>query len=177
MSLPINVDAYAGYCANERPRRFELDDVEYRIYAWEREWRTSDARCFLVRANGKRYVLSCNEQSGEWTLEANWTELNYSRDPISSWNPPKKDTPTNLQTYFSKLLSGDKKGSDDLGEHMFCALSTASTVNHDQACQCSVTKEANKWKLSMGLNDAKKDLKCECQAACLDVKGDRWIGG
>src|SRR6185436_16807640 len=70
MSLPIHVDAYAGYRADERPRRFELDGVEYRIYAWEREWRTPDARCFLVRAEGKRYVLSCNEQSGEWALES-----------------------------------------------------------------------------------------------------------
>jgi hypothetical protein len=70
MSLPIHVDAYAGYRADERPRRFELDGVEYRIYAWEREWRTPDARCFLVRAEGKRYILNCNEQSGEWTLQS-----------------------------------------------------------------------------------------------------------
>jgi hypothetical protein len=70
MSLPIHVDAYAGYRADERPRRFELDGVEYRIYAWDREWRTPEARCFLVRAEGKRYVLSCNEQSGHWALES-----------------------------------------------------------------------------------------------------------
>jgi hypothetical protein len=70
MSLPIHVDAYAGYRADERPRRFELDGVEYRIYAWEREWRTPDGRCFLVRADGKRYILSCDEQSGRWTLQS-----------------------------------------------------------------------------------------------------------
>jgi hypothetical protein len=70
VSLPIHVDAYAGYRADERPRRFELDGVEYSIYAWERERRTPDSRCFLVRAEGKRYVLSCDEQSGEWTLQS-----------------------------------------------------------------------------------------------------------
>src|SRR5436190_1923736 len=77
MSLPIHVDAYAGYRADERPRRFELDGVEYRIYAWDREWRTPDSRCFLVRAGGKRYILSCKEPSGEWTLqsELDGTEL------------------------------------------------------------------------------------------------------
>src|SRR6185436_14948121 len=70
MSLPIHVEAYAGYRADERPRRFELDGVEYRIYAWERRWRTPDSRCFLVRAEGKRYILCCDEQSGEWALES-----------------------------------------------------------------------------------------------------------
>jgi hypothetical protein len=72
VSLPIHVDAYAGYRADERPRRFELDGVEYRIYAWEREWRTPDSRCFLVRAEGKRYIhiLSCNQRSGQWTLQS-----------------------------------------------------------------------------------------------------------
>lgn len=70
MSLPIHVDAYAGYRADERPRRFELDGVEYRIYAWEREWRIPDARCFLVRAEGKRYILSYDEGADEWTLQS-----------------------------------------------------------------------------------------------------------
>ena len=70
MPLPIHVDVYTGYRADERPRRFELDGVEYRIYAWEREWRTADARCFQVRAGGKRYILNCDEQSGQWALES-----------------------------------------------------------------------------------------------------------
>ena len=70
MGVPIYVDSYAGYRADERPLRFELDGVEYRIYAWEREWRTPDSRCFLVRAEGKRYILSYDERSGQWTLES-----------------------------------------------------------------------------------------------------------
>jgi hypothetical protein len=73
MPLPTHVIAYAGHRSDERPRRFELDGVEYRIYriyAWEREWRTPDARCFLVRAEGQAIHLSCNEQSGQWTLQS-----------------------------------------------------------------------------------------------------------
>lgn len=68
MGLPIHVEAYAGYRADERPRRFELDGVEYRIYAWDREWRTPDHHFFVVRAGGKRYVLRHHEQGEAWTL-------------------------------------------------------------------------------------------------------------
>ena len=64
MSLPIHVDAYAGYRADERPRRFELDGVEYRIYAWERQWRKPDGQYFQVRASGKRYVLRLRRTVG-----------------------------------------------------------------------------------------------------------------
>jgi hypothetical protein len=31
MSIPIYVDSYSGYKANERPLRFELDDRTYEI--------------------------------------------------------------------------------------------------------------------------------------------------
>jgi hypothetical protein len=68
MVLPVHVDAYAGYRGSERPRRFELDGVEYRIYAWERQWRTPDAHYFIVRADGKRYVLRYDEGEDEWAL-------------------------------------------------------------------------------------------------------------
>ena len=33
MSLPIHVDAYYGYKANERPRQFVLDEDIYEIAA------------------------------------------------------------------------------------------------------------------------------------------------
>jgi hypothetical protein len=33
MSLPVCVDAYSGYKANERPRQFTLDEVVYEIAA------------------------------------------------------------------------------------------------------------------------------------------------
>jgi hypothetical protein len=33
MGLPIYVDAYSGYKANERPKQFELDEEIYEIDA------------------------------------------------------------------------------------------------------------------------------------------------
>src|ERR1043165_181539 len=68
MGLPIHVESYAGYRADERPRRFELDGIEYRIYAWDREWRTPDHSFFLVRAAGKRYLLRHDERADSWAL-------------------------------------------------------------------------------------------------------------
>jgi hypothetical protein len=50
------------------PDASELDGVEYGIHAWDREWRTPDAQYFQLRAGGKRYILCCDEQSGDWTL-------------------------------------------------------------------------------------------------------------
>ena len=56
MSLPVYVDAYAGYKANERPRQFELDDELYEIAAVEDQWYSPEAMFFKVRtADGKRY--------------------------------------------------------------------------------------------------------------------------
>jgi hypothetical protein len=68
MGVQVHVDAYAGYRANERPRRFELDGIAYRIYAWERAWRTPEHQYFLVRADGKRYVLRHEERHDAWEL-------------------------------------------------------------------------------------------------------------
>src|SRR5436189_3471027 len=68
MELSIHVDAYAGYRAEERPRRFELDGVEYRIYGWDREWRTPAEHCYVVRADGKRYLLRYHFIEDRWTL-------------------------------------------------------------------------------------------------------------
>ena len=38
MSLPIHVDAYSGYRANERPRQFTLDDEIYEIVSVLDQW-------------------------------------------------------------------------------------------------------------------------------------------
>ncbi len=40
MSLPIYVDAYAGYKANERPRQFTLDEDVFEIESVEDQWRS-----------------------------------------------------------------------------------------------------------------------------------------
>jgi hypothetical protein len=38
MSLPIYVDAYSGYKADERPRQFVLDEQIYEIVAVLDQW-------------------------------------------------------------------------------------------------------------------------------------------
>ena len=70
MSLPIDVDAYSGYKANERPTGFELDGTYYRIYALEAQWQSLSGRYFKVRADGKRLILRYDEGRDEWTLQS-----------------------------------------------------------------------------------------------------------
>src|SRR5437899_7213576 len=71
MSLPVYVDAYAGYKANERPRKFELDDELYEIAAVEDQWYSPEAMFFKVRTtDDKRYVLRYDERECEWRLQS-----------------------------------------------------------------------------------------------------------
>ena len=66
MSLPIHVEAYSGFKANERPLCFSLDIAigengvtgVYDIEAVEDRWYAPNAEYFKVRtAEGKRYIL------------------------------------------------------------------------------------------------------------------------
>ena len=78
MSLPVHVDAHAGYKANERPRQFHLDEVLYEIEAVEDRWQDPNAEYFKVRTtDGKRYLLRYDERADEWTLQSGFdgTEL------------------------------------------------------------------------------------------------------
>ena len=71
MSLPIHINAYSGYKANERPREFVFDDDYYEIADIEDRWYEPEAMYFRVRTNeGKRYILRYNEKADEWTLES-----------------------------------------------------------------------------------------------------------
>jgi hypothetical protein len=83
MSLPIHVDAYSGYKANERPRGFELDGTYYRIYALEADWYTPAGHFFKVRADGKRFILRYEEGQDEWTLQAHMTVRSCSQGLMS----------------------------------------------------------------------------------------------
>jgi len=65
MPLPIHVDGYSGWRANERPLGFELDGVYRRIYTVEDQWYSPDALYFKVRADGKTYILRYNERENE----------------------------------------------------------------------------------------------------------------
>ena len=71
MSVPIYVEAYSAYKANERLIRFDLDDRTYEIAAVEDRWQDPNAEYFKVRTvDGKRYLLRYDERGDEWTLQS-----------------------------------------------------------------------------------------------------------
>src|SRR5215510_16251946 len=71
MSLPIHVDTYSGYNANERPREFVLDEQIYEIAAVLDQWYEPSARYFKVQSTeDKTYLLRYDEQAEEWTLQS-----------------------------------------------------------------------------------------------------------
>jgi len=73
MSIPVYVDAYSGYRANERPMRFHLDRCVFDIVAIENSWRDLNAEYFKVRTlDGKRYLLRHSEKEEEWTLRSDF---------------------------------------------------------------------------------------------------------
>jgi len=71
MSLPIRVDAYSGYKANERPRQFTLDEEIYEIAAVLDQWYQPYATYFKVQSNkGRTYLLRYDAETDEWTLQS-----------------------------------------------------------------------------------------------------------
>jgi hypothetical protein len=71
MSLPIRVDAYSGYKANERPRYFTVDEDVYEIATVLDQWYEPSAMYFKVQSSeGKTYLLRYDEQEDEWTLQS-----------------------------------------------------------------------------------------------------------
>src|SRR5215467_5717879 len=71
MSIPIHVDAYSGYKANERPRHFTLDEGIYEIAAVLDQWYEPSATYFKVRSTeGKTYLLRYDEEADDWTLQS-----------------------------------------------------------------------------------------------------------
>src|SRR5262245_29550435 len=72
MSLPIHVDAYSGYKANEHPRQFTLDEEIYEVDAVLDHWYEPSATYFKVQSSeGKTYLLRYDEEAVEWTLQRN----------------------------------------------------------------------------------------------------------
>ena len=70
MSLPIHVDAYSGYRADERPQRFTLDEDTYAITSVEDRWYEPDAEYFKVRTTDqKTYLLRYEQHGAVWTLQ------------------------------------------------------------------------------------------------------------
>ena len=77
MSLPIHVEAYSSHKANERPLSFWLDpDIDnftgiYEVETIEDRWYDPNAEYFKVRTTeGKRYILRCDRETGQWTLQS-----------------------------------------------------------------------------------------------------------
>jgi hypothetical protein len=71
MSLPIRVDAYSGYKANERPEAFTLDEEVYEIDAVLDQWYEPSAMYFKVQSTeGKTYLLRYDKLEDEWTLQS-----------------------------------------------------------------------------------------------------------
>jgi hypothetical protein len=69
MSIPIHVDAYSGYKANEHPCQFVLDEEMYEIAAVLDQWYEPSATYFKVQTTeGKTYLLRYDEEADEWTL-------------------------------------------------------------------------------------------------------------
>ena len=66
------VAASSGYSACDHPTTFEWEDKTLAVSEFLREWREPGAKHYLVRAaDGRRFRLTLNETSGEWSaLEA-----------------------------------------------------------------------------------------------------------
>ena len=58
MGLPIYVDAYSGYKANERSIRFHLDEDFYEIDSVVDHWHDPNAEYLRLRRQTEKYICS-----------------------------------------------------------------------------------------------------------------------
>jgi hypothetical protein len=74
MSLRLHVQCYAGYKADERPRRFTPQAPQARTYEVKEivdQWFGIGYMCFKVRADDNNlYVLKHQEEDDVWTLDS-----------------------------------------------------------------------------------------------------------
>jgi uncharacterized protein (UPF0128 family) len=71
--MRIRVESYAGYKADERPVRFQLDGNEFEVEEVLDQWYGPDSTFFKVRADdGNLYILShvTFGERDEWSLES-----------------------------------------------------------------------------------------------------------
>jgi len=69
--MRVTVDAYSGHKANERPRRFVLDDHAYEVIEVLDQWYGPDSLYFKVRADDQNlYILRYRSLEEEWSLES-----------------------------------------------------------------------------------------------------------
>jgi hypothetical protein len=105
MSLPIHVDAYSGYKANERPREFVLDEEIYEIAAVLDQWYEPSTTYFKVQSTeGKTYLLRYDEQADEWTLQSGF-------DGDELFARPSVDSSLSIPSPHSRRNSGLNRAS------------------------------------------------------------------
>jgi len=69
--MPIRVECYAGYRAEQEPRAFWLADRRLEIRAILDRWHAPTRRWFKVDADdGHTYVLRHDAESDEWEIAA-----------------------------------------------------------------------------------------------------------
>jgi hypothetical protein len=74
--MTVEVEAYSGFQADERPIRFRLGERWLAVEEVLDRWYDPEAIYFRVRADdGDLYVLRRGEREDVWTLEA------YRRNP------------------------------------------------------------------------------------------------
>ncbi len=69
--MKVEVEAYSGHKADERPTRFRLGQRWLAVVDVVDRWYDPDAIYFRVRAeDGDLYILRHDERADAWTLEA-----------------------------------------------------------------------------------------------------------
>jgi hypothetical protein len=69
--MKVEVEAYSGHKADERPMRFRLGQHWLAVVDVVDRWYDPDAIYFRVRAeDGDLYILRHDERADAWTLEA-----------------------------------------------------------------------------------------------------------
>jgi hypothetical protein len=69
--MKVTVEAYSGYRASERPRRFALEDRSYEVVEIVDRWYSPEAEYFKVKAEDHNfYILRYDSREDEWELKA-----------------------------------------------------------------------------------------------------------
>jgi hypothetical protein len=70
MIIPVQVECYAGYKADERPVRFRLGDRTLDVQSVVDQWHSPSEVYFRVIAgDGNTYILCHDEGQDIWTLQ------------------------------------------------------------------------------------------------------------
>jgi hypothetical protein len=69
--MVVQVEAYSGYRADERPLRFRLGERWYGVREVVDRWYSPGASYFKIEADdGNLYILRLDEEAQEWTLQS-----------------------------------------------------------------------------------------------------------